>query len=187
MVTASTSQVEQGCLMAEQWKPIVGYEDLYQVSDQGRVRRIARGPHTHVGLIRRLDNARNGYPRVDLWRNGHAEKRTVHSLVTEAFLGPRPAGLEVNHENGNKRDNRVSNLEYLTKSENVKHTYRVLGRKAPRGEANGSAKLTDASVREIRRLYAEGGVTHCELAKQYGVDRATIGQILRLEHWTHVG
>ena len=176
--------------MVERWKPVSGYEDLYQVSDRGRVRRIAGGKGTYPGRILRIGDDGYGYALVTLYRYGLRRRRKVHILVTEAFLGPCPDGLEVNHKNGIKHDNKVSNLEYVTHSENLKHSFRVLGREPPKvkvhGEANGQAKLTDTIVREIRRLYPEGGVTQCELGARYGVAHSTISRILHRKKGAHV-
>ncbi len=174
--------------MIERWKPVSDYEDLYQVSDQGRVRRIAGGPGTHVGLILRPRNDTHGYPHVYLYRNGHRRQRMVHSLVTEVFIGLRPDGLQVNHKNGIRDDNSVGNLEYVTPGENQKHSYRVLGREPARvhGEAHGSAKLTAAKVRQIRGLYARGGTSYRKLAQRYGVSSGAIRDILHRKNWVHV-
>jgi hypothetical protein len=177
--------------MIECWKPVLGYEDLYQVSDRGRVRRIAGGMGACLGrILRRRDNG-VGYRFVTLYKEGKPRHRTVHSLVTEAFLGPRPDGLEVNHKNGVRRDNRLGNLEYVTRSENMRHAFDVLGRKAgggggPRGEDHYCAKLTEVIVKEIRRLHAEGGISRCELARRYGVSDVSIGLVLRRKTWAHV-
>jgi hypothetical protein len=174
--------------MVECWKPVLDYEDLYAVSDRGRVRRIAGGQGARAGHILRPGDNSRGYPCVLLYRNGHHKTRTVHSIVVEAFFGPRPPSLEVNHKNGIRKDNRAANLEYATSSENMKHSYRVLGRKVviPRGEAQGRAKLTASIVRDIRRLYAKGGITYRDLAERYGVSPATICHILHRKTWAHV-
>lgn len=170
--------------MIERWKPVLGYEDFYQVSDRGRVRRIAGTFGAPAGRILRLQD--ENYLWVWLHANGHRRRQKIHILVAQAFLGPRPVGLDVNHKNGIKRDNRPVNLEYTTRSENLKHSFRVLDREAVRGEDHGQAKLTDAAVEQIRQDYAAGGVTHRELAVQYGVTYGSIGPILRGETWTHV-
>jgi hypothetical protein len=172
--------------MVECWKPVLGYMAFYAVSDRGRVRRIAGGCGARVGRVLRPVNSAKGYPRVELHRHGRRKSRTVHSLVAEAFLGPRPSGLQVNHKNGIKTDNRPGNLEYVTQCVNTRHSFDVLGRKAAHGEVHYCAKLTVVNVREIRRLYAKGGVTHSELGKQYGVSRRSIGYVVSREHWTHV-
>lgn len=175
-----------GGAMVEFWKPIPGYEGLYQVSDQGRVRRIAGGMGARVGaILRPRDNGR-GYLFVTLYKNRRPKHRTVHTLVAETFLGPCPEGKEVNHKYGIKYDNRLTEIEYVTPRENVRHSYDVLGHKAARGEACATAKLTAPVVQEIRRAVAKGKVAHRELAKRYGVSCRTIGQIVSRETWAHV-
>ena len=174
--------------MIERWKPVPDYEDLYHVSDRGRVRRIAGGNGARRGHILRPQRNRGGYLQVHLSRYCCRKMRTVHTLVMEAFRGPCPAGMEVNHKYGIKDDNRLTELEYLTRGENLKHSYCVLGRKAPVlcGEANGHVKLTASAVRQIRKVYAEGGATQCELGKRHGVSHAAISRVVRREHWAHV-
>lgn len=102
--------------MIEEWRPVVGYEGLYEVSDRGRVRSFPR-QGTGGGLVsQRLNN--RGYPIVSMTRPGHWATRTVHRLVTEAFIGPRPGGMEVRHLDGNRANAQLSNLSYGTRSEN---------------------------------------------------------------------
>ena len=170
--------------MAVQWKPVRDYEDLYQVSDRGRVRRIVGGRGTRAGRILRPNKGTYGYPKVELCRDGRSRTQRVHTLVAEAFLGPRPAGQEVNHKNRIRDDNRLTNLEYLTPSENRRYSYDVLG--VGRGEDNSQAKLTAADVRKIRRVHAKGGVTQRALAKQYGISDGQMSQILHRKKWAHV-
>lgn len=114
----------------EQWLPIQGYEGLYEVSDFGRVRSLDRivGRHTQgdfakAGQIRTPHLTPKGYARIQLSREGQGRNYMVHRLVAEAFI-PNPDDLpEVNHKNGNKADNRVDNLEWITSSDNLQHAY----------------------------------------------------------------
>ncbi|BCI54928.1 hypothetical protein NIIDNTM18_42060 [Mycolicibacterium litorale] len=117
----------------EQWRPVVGCENAYEVSDQGRVRSLDRiGTQINGktgtqymsrrrGKILRPATANSGHRYVVL--QGRTT-RTVHSLVADAFLGPRPAGAEVRHKNGRPDDCRASNLEYGTRSENAEDSKR---------------------------------------------------------------
>lgn len=108
----------------EHWLPIVGYEGLYEVSNQGRVRSLDRKEDSGRGSSRPRrgqilkPRLRSGYISVHLSRLGIAVDRTVHSLVMEAFSGPRPDGMQVRHGNGDRTDSRLSNLSYGTQSDN---------------------------------------------------------------------
>jgi len=180
----------------EEWRPVVGYEGFYEVSDWGRVR----------SLPRILASQFNGeqYGRVRLFDDKGGKRRSIHSLVAEAFIGPRPSSLhEINHKNGKPADNRANNLEYMTKLENMRHSFYVLRTMKPppsgerhnskthhetfpRGETHGNAKLTGRDVRRIRRLYAKGGISQPALAREYGVSQKVIWQIVHRVTWAHV-
>jgi hypothetical protein len=100
------------------WLPVPDYEGLYEVSDSGLVRSIAR--RTTRGGVRAasLWGKRRAYLRVTLSKDGHIRTAAVHSLVAAAFLGPRPADMEVRHIDGDSLNNRLSNLAYGTHAEN---------------------------------------------------------------------
>lgn len=101
----------------EQWRPIEGYDRRYWVSDLGRVWSAPR-TGTNVEILR-FWVRKDGHLEVKVARPGCAQKnRSVHSLVMEAFVGPRPEGMEVCHNNGDAADNRLENLRYDTHSEN---------------------------------------------------------------------
>lgn len=174
----------------EIWKDVVGYEGVYQVSSYGRVKRIGAAPGAQVGRILKLQfNPSNGGMQVRLcWHSKHTTEK-VHRLVAEAFLDkPTPEHNEVNHKNGNRKDNRVENLEWVTRSENIRHSYDVLGRKRSdlRGEQIGNSKLTRKEVKQIRALYSTGEWTQEELAEKFGVSQVLISKIVRGELWSHI-
>lgn len=100
----------------EKWLPILGYEDQYEVSDHGRVRSLKGG--LDAPRIIAAKPGADGYPAVHLWSNGIGKTRLIHRLVTTAFLGPRPDGLVNRHLDGDKTNNRLSNLTYGTHREN---------------------------------------------------------------------
>lgn len=109
----------------ERWLPVAGYEGIYEVSDQGRVRSLDRTvPHGHTGTRRaagrelRLLIDSGGYPFVHLGRRPQRRVR-VHVLVLETFVGPRPAGLCGLHRDDVKTNGRLSNLRWGTQSENI--------------------------------------------------------------------
>jgi hypothetical protein len=121
---------------AETWKDIPGYEGLYEVSDAGRFKRLPRrvrfvsknGNESWRITTERVGSpnlTREGYAIAHLMVNSIRTVPTVHSLVMAAFVGPRPTGLDINHINGVKTDNRLCNLEYLTRTENHNHAVRT--------------------------------------------------------------
>lgn len=101
----------------------------------------------------------------------------VHRMVVKAFIGEIYGGLEVNHINGNKQDNRICNLELVTSKENKAHAIR-LGLFNPHGENQGRAKLTNAQAAEIRKKYIRGKVRQKDLALLYGVSQHVIFKIV---------
>lgn len=105
----------------EIWKPVVGYEDIYEVSSLGRVRRVKAAQGARVGAILAQQELgrRGGYLSVGLNKVGAVKKRiTVHRIVAMAFLGPSDLPL-VRHIDGNPKNNRVENLRFGTVSENA--------------------------------------------------------------------
>jgi hypothetical protein len=173
-----------------EWRPVVGFEGLYEVSSAGLVRRVGKGFGARVGRILKFRPHPRGYLRVSLSRASVGVDFYVHVLVASAFIGACPAGQEVNHKNGNKADNTWSpaytNLEYVTSIENNKHA-RETGLWHPaRGEASGKAKLTEEQVRALRAEYAAGGTSHRKLAAKYTVSQQSVAGIISRKYWPHV-
>ena len=111
---------------AERWKPVTGHEGIYEVSNHGRVRSVDRTVtrsdgqvHQLKGNILRTPLNKYGYPCVNLCIQGKQQKRHVHALVAEAFIGTRPDGVDVCHSDGDPANNHVDNLRYGTRSENM--------------------------------------------------------------------
>jgi len=159
--------------MTEEWRPVVGYEGQYEVSNLGRVRSLDRvveyrggTPRKVRGRVIRCAPGENGYPRVSL---SGRKFRLVHVLVAEAFLGPKPTGQQVRHLNGNRSDPRLCNLAYGTQSENSHDCYDYGGR-------CGRGKLFREDVLDIRNR-ANAGKNQRELAEEYGVSRQTVVDI----------
>lgn len=111
---------------AEQWRPIPGWEGIYEASDHGRVRSLDRliiyangdRHYTKGRVLSACDNG-HGYLTVTLSRNNLEIRRYVHRLVLETFIGPAPEGMEACHGNAKRHDNRLSNLRWGTKLENA--------------------------------------------------------------------
>lgn len=150
--------------MIEVWKDVPGYAGLYQVSNAGRVR------NARSGRVLKLHRQGRGYCQAMLSKDGHRSHPLVHRLVALAFI-PNPDNKpQINHINGDKGDNRPSNLEWCTLSENLYHRHRVLGQPGGRshpvvcentGEVYPSAKAA-AAVLGLNRT----GVTQVCNGKQ---------------------
>lgn len=200
----------------EQWRAIQGYEGLYEVSNTGRVRSLPR--QDAAGSKRKMRYLRcpinnSGYPSSTLTRPGFTKRYMVHTLVAEAFIGPRPEGLEVNHIDGCKINNQAANLEYVSHKENVRHAWRIglcqphaehwshkhperwkkhLShmhdmREVPRGSRHWLSTLTEADIVAIRQACASGKRgSQSRMARRYGVTEANIYSIIKRKTWSHV-
>jgi len=104
--------------MKEEWRSVLRNQN-YEVSNLGRVRRVTRGGGAVPGRVLKAGLLRNGYMIVSLWKDGEGKSTHVSALVSEAFLGPKPEGLDINHKDGVKKNNTPGNLEYVTRSENI--------------------------------------------------------------------
>lgn len=167
--------------VTEEWRPIPGYEGLYSVSNLGRFRHETSGCNKRAGVpIVGTDNG-TGYRMVSVTNLlGVGASVGVHRLVALAFIGPCPWAREVNHIDGVRDNNRLENLEYVTRGQNIRHAYRVTGNKTPvmmKGPANPACKLSFRDVLEIRRRFTtESG---SELAAEFGVSRNHIYVVAR--------
>ena len=161
----------------EIWKKIEGFEN-YSVSDQGRVRR------DNSGRILKPGKNIPGYLMVSLYKNGKKYNKSIHRLVAEHFI-PNPENRpEVNHRNAVKTDNRLENLEWSTRLENMKHAFEA-GIISRVGEKNGTAKLTEFQVLEIRQLLTQG-LTQKAIGDLFGVHAVTISYIKSGRLWAHI-
>ena len=161
----------------EEWRDIPGYEGRYQASSEGRIRSLDRyvrvvshgveAKRLVRGQILRPGKHKDGHVSVVL---GHGTPgRLVHQLVALTFLGPRPKGMEVCHNDGNPLNNAVSNLRYDTRRENILDKYR---------QGGAYKKLTVEDVRKIRQMLGEGQ-TGKSIAKVFGVNETSISCVKR--------
>jgi len=157
------------------------------VSSDGRVRREIGGVSTSAGRLLNTTTPRcSGYAAVNLCggKGTRPKLRLVHRLVAAAYIGECKPGFEVNHINAVRTDNRLENLEYVTRAGNMQHCIK-LGRLRPGyvfGEIHGNAKLTDAIVMEIR----SSDLTSAALSRHYGVSRTAIESARNRKTWRHV-
>jgi hypothetical protein len=181
--------------MDEQWRPVLGFEDYYEVSDQGRVRSLARTCKHMTGFRRRVlprilkfNNYQRNldgrcYRAVGLYVDEVRTRRTVHSLVLDAFVGSRPPGAVVRHLNGHPDDNRLTNLAWGTSKENGEDMSKH-GR-SQRGTRHRLAKLREADIPAIRAAGASGLSTK-KISRGYAVNAETIRKVLAGKAWSHV-
>lgn len=114
------------CTLAERWLPVVGYHGYYEVSDLGRIRSVGRtilyvngSVRYYPSQLKALSKGARNVPQVALCRDGTIRTKKVHQLVLEAFVGPKPKGKECCHANDNPEDNRLINLSWGTRTDNM--------------------------------------------------------------------
>ena len=156
------------------WLPVVGFEDLYQISNTGLVQTIKNG-HLKTPQILRY-----GHHAVLLWKGNKPKMMKVHRMVLFAFVGPPPRGHQCRHLDGNAANNCVENLAWGTQTQNQKD--RATHGTSNRGERCATAKLTEAQVRQI----LDDPRPQKEIAAQYGVRANTISRIKSGVRWAHI-
>ena len=132
-----------------------------------------------------------GYLYVSISDNGCVKKYYIHQLVAKAFLDNPESRTEVNHIDCNTLNNHVSNLEWSTRSENLKHAWTngMMSNRVTnplRGEKSPSAKLSADDVIAIRQHYTNGGTSYRKIASQYGVGNTAIQSIIERKTWRHI-
>jgi NUMOD4 motif-containing protein/HNH endonuclease len=172
--------MQKSAQQSAEWRDIPGYEGLYQISSAGRVKRLGGTPRRRYERYLRPLSHSSGYRQSCLSMNGVVKRYLIHQLVMLAFIG-EANGLWVNHKNGNKADNRLENLEYVTPGENNKHAYRTGLRAKLYGRKNGRGKLTDEDIYliECSWKYARDMVgSRRDIAKVFGVSQTTVTNII---------
>lgn len=167
----------------EIWKPIPLFESFYQVSNFGRIKRIAKGGPAKIGHILSPSKDACGYLRVRLCKSAQDQKVfRVHRLVLSAFVGQLWHECETNHKNRIRDDNRLENLEYISHADNVRYSALAYSKK---GSANANAKLSESEVLLIRKLHAKGK-RQKELAVAFKTNKYAIYDIVHRRSWTHI-
>ena len=166
----------------EEWRPIVGSEGRYEVSSEGRVRSLR--------LRNRMSDKLCQPPRLlALCENGSGylaayvgRTRLVAGLVLEAFVGPRPNGMQSAHQDGNKQNNSVDNLRWMTPKANSLQKWEH--GTMQQGEDNAAHRLTEDAVREIRQCASTE--KRADLARRFGVCEDSVYNVLSRKRWGHV-
>lgn len=178
-------------IISEEWKPIQGYEGVYEVSCQGNVRSLDRFVKTSKSgkkfvkgrLLKPV--AVKGYSIVSLCLNGHQVEKKIHRLVANAFLDNPFELPQVNHLDGNKTNNNVSNLEFCSPLHNVKHAFDTGLCDRSIAQRHYGAKLKNSDIPIIRsRLSSNESPT--SIAKDYSIGRHIIYKIKYGKSWESV-
>lgn len=177
----------------ETWVDIIGFEGLYQVSDNGNVRSLdvisnrTRGANYKKGKLLKPYNNGRGYLYVKLCKSKEYNIQ-IHRLVAIHFINNLFNKKEVNHINGIKADNRVENLEWATRSENIKHAIKLGLKQMPynKGELNPRCKLSKQDVINIRRMCSTGKYMQKDIAIKFNVKSSVVSNIVNLKTWKHI-
>jgi len=163
----------------EEWKDVKNYEGFYQVSSYGRVRSLDRMVNNRMRRGKVLSNKKtngNGYLMCTLCKDGIQLNHYVHRLVASAFCEKLDDSFVVNHIDSNVKNNKYSNLEWVSAFDNVQH-YIKKGRKTDRGINSPNTKLSESSLERIRFLLKNTKLKQREIAQQFGVAQTTISRI----------
>lgn len=164
----------------EIWKPVTDFEDAYEVSNHGRVRSLTRRFCIGRVLVSRKNPAGYPYNVLSDARKKLRTTRCVHRMVLEAFVGIAPEGHECRHIDGSRDNNRLENICWGTKSENMMD--KVAHGTSSRGAVCGNAKLTEEDVLAIR---ASSG-SQQSIADKFGISQVHAGRIINREVWIDI-
>jgi len=169
------------------WKEVKGYEGLYEVSNQGHVKsldRFDRLGRKCKGQVLKQALFKNGYLYVCLYKDGSPKRSfQVHRLVAKSFIANPENKPQVNHIDGDKTNNSTDNLEWSTRSENMRHAIVTGLKDMPNGEEHWSSKLTESQVLEIY-IRVHKGETQQKLADEFKIGRKQISLIKLGKSWS---
>jgi hypothetical protein len=164
--------------MSKEWRDVFNYEGIYFVSNYGDIK-------NRYGKILSFDRRSDMYCRICLCKNNIKKNHYVHRLVLAAFIGDR-ADMQCNHKDGNRSNNRIENLEWMTSKENVNYSFDVLGKKMPRGQQNPVSIFQDKDIYYIRGSYDGTRGSISKIAKEMNANPQTIANIIQRKSWTHI-
>lgn len=171
---------------SQYWRDVSGWEGVYAVSNTGRVKRLTKTGWGEAGRELKPVISTGGYPTVRFTFPGRTSARMlIHVMVINAFGPARPsASHEVNHINGVKSDNRIENLEWVTRAENIEHAFRLGLSKKRQGCESPNAKLSPEAVLEIMQRY-ENGQRPKAISEEVSVSVQIVRNILAGRTYVH--
>ena len=166
--------------MTEVFKEIKGFEGRYEISNLGNVKSLMTGKLMKLGLTP------FGYLRVNLRYSNCRKYKSffVHRLVAQAFIPNYRKCKEVNHKDSCRTNNKVTNLEWCTREENVKHSFKF-GNASNKGLRNPNSKLNWQDIEAIKALVLTKRFTHKKVAKMFRVSSSTIDNIIKGNNWSN--
>jgi len=167
-------------------RDIPGYEGLYAATEDGRIWSYPKGNRNTKGCFLKPGTDNHGYIIAGLHKGKKRKTCKVHQLVALTYLGEKPEGCQVCHNNGIRTDNRVENLRYDTLSNNMQDKKKHGTIPDFKGENHPQAKLTDNEVRAIRIMYVTGEYSQRKLANLFDVSQCMIVKIISREVWKHI-
>jgi len=174
----------------EIWKEINGYEGLYEVSNLGRIKRLSgaliyktNNKRTEECIMKKI-KCSDGYVRINLRNKDERKTLLVSRIVAINFIDNPFMKKEVNHIDGDKTNNTVENLEWTTRKENAEHA--AINGLMSKGEKHGVSKLKEFEVKDIRKLYKNGGISQTKIAKKYSVTQHTVWCIIKNITWVDI-
>lgn len=165
---------------SETWMDILGFEGLYEISDSGNVKSYRKNRAVECILLK--PTLTHGYKRVCLCKGGKVYYKTIHFLVAQAFIENPKNHTIINHKDGNKLNNNISNLEWCTAAYNIRHAIRTGLISTQDGQKSRKSKLTEIQAKAI--LLSDETIQ--SLASRYGVSASTINAIRNGTNWKHL-
>ena len=162
----------------EFWKPINSFEELYEVSNKGRVRSIRKASHSYVGRILKPAFDKYYY-QVGLSKQNKQYTRRIHKLVAETFLGKRPKNFDIDHIDRNKLNNNIENLRYLSHSLNLQRSLWCINGRKKRLKILKKRQKKEQLLKMAKRDLDSKQYTQREIAIKYNVNEGTVSR------WVH--